>query len=60
LQRERDLLGGVFGRSAAYFSAADAPDTGDTVELWGRRIGRALSALAILAMCGYLFFAYVR
>ena len=59
LKREGDALGGMFGRSAAYFAAADAPP-GDKIELWGLRIGRALGACAFIALCVYLYLTYVR
>ena len=45
--------------TAAYKVPADAPE-GDKVELWGRRIGRALSAVAFLALCIYLYVTLVR
>ena len=60
LQHEGDALGGLFRRAAGHFSAADARDSRDPVELWGRRIGRTLGAFAILGLCIYLFLAYVR
>jgi hypothetical protein len=50
-------------RAARHFAAADAagPDgTVDPVELWGRRIGRALSLLAVIALCVYLYVTYLR
>jgi hypothetical protein len=65
LDRVRDE-GDVFGGSAVaraaerarrHFGAADAPP-GDAVELWGRRIGRALALLFVLALIGYLVLAY--
>lgn len=59
LQREGDALGGLFGRAGAHFGAADAP-AGDSIEVWGRRIGRALGVVAFLALCAYLYVTYVR
>lgn len=59
LQHEGDALGGVFGRARDHFGAADTP-AGDRTELWGRRIGRALSAVAFLALAAYLYATYVR
>jgi hypothetical protein len=50
-------------RAAGHFAATDAegPDgTVDPVELWGRRIGRALSLLAVIALCVYLYVTYLR
>lgn len=62
LGRERDLLHGFWHggltRCGRHFSAADA-DSSDPVELWGRRIGRGLAALAFLGFCIYLYLTYV-
>ena len=62
LHREGDALGGaltgLFRRPAAHFAAADAKD-GDPIEIWGRRIGRALGAIAFAGLCLYLYLAYV-
>jgi hypothetical protein len=48
LQRARldsELVGGsMMARLARHFSGADAP-AGDTIELWGRRIGRILAVI---------------
>jgi hypothetical protein len=59
LSREGDALGGLTGRAGAHFGAADAP-AGDRIELWGRRIGRTLSAVAFVGLCVYLYVTYVR
>jgi hypothetical protein len=59
LQSEGDALGGVFGRARDHFGAADTP-AGDPAELWGRRIGRGLSAAAFVALAVYLYLTYVR
>jgi hypothetical protein len=63
LGRERDLLHGLwsgwFVRGARHFSAADA-DTADPIEVWGRRIGRVLGAVAFIAFGLYLYLNYVR
>lgn len=49
-------------RAADHFAARDAsieaPD--DPAELWGRRIGRALSVVAFIGVCIYLYLTYVR
>ena len=62
LRSEGDALsgffGGLFGRVGPHFAAADAPGN-DPIERWGRRIGRALGALALVALCGYLYVTYV-
>ena len=50
-------------RTARHFAAADAvgPDGArDPIELWGRRVGRALSLLAVIALSIYLYFTYLR
>jgi ferric-dicitrate binding protein FerR (iron transport regulator) len=63
LGRERDLLHGLWSgwllRGSRHFSAADA-DATDPIELWGRRIGRALAVFAFIAFCIYLYVTYVR
>jgi hypothetical protein len=68
LKRDRAPLAGsglaeAARRAARHFAAADAvgPDgTRDPIELWGRRIGRALSLLALIALSFYLYFTYLR
>ena len=50
-------------RAARHFAAADAAGSDgarDPIELWGRRIGRALSLLAVIALSIYLYFTYLR
>jgi hypothetical protein len=63
LGRERDLLHGLWHgwlvRGARHFSAADA-DVADPIEIWGRRIGRTLGAVAFIAFGLYLYVTYVR
>jgi len=68
LRRERAPLAGsglaeAARRAGRHFAAADAvgPDgTRDPIELWGRRIGRALSLLAVIALSIYLYLTYLR
>ena len=62
LRRPHEALGSsglaaAARRAAAHFSAADAPDP---IELWGRRIGRALSLIAVIGLAIYLFVTYLR
>jgi hypothetical protein len=65
LDRLRHEGGGFLGsalaaagrRAADHFAARDA---GDPVERWGRRIGRALSLAAFLALCVYFYLTYLR
>ena len=45
--------GGLARRVRDYFAAADA-NPGDEAELWGRRIGRAANAVALLALAIWL------
>jgi hypothetical protein len=59
LRHAGDALGGLFGRGSEHFGAADAP-AGDPIEIWGRRIGRALGAVALVGLCLYLYATYVR
>lgn len=50
-------------RAADHFAARDALDESgetDTIELWGRRIGRALSLAALIGLSIYLYLTYVR
>ncbi len=47
------LLGSSMGRAADHFSGSDAPE-GDRIELWGRRIGRALSLLGVIVLAWWL------
>ena len=68
LRRERAPLAGsgladAARRAARHFAAADAvgPDGArDPIELWGRRIGRALSLLAVIALSIYMYLTYLR
>ena len=61
-QVERDtqtIVGSPLTRAKSHFAGADAHGTGidggtDPIELWGRRIGRALSVGLALALCWWL------
>ena len=44
-----DVLGSALRRTADHFSAKEA-DPSDKAELWGRRIGRALSLLGVIVL----------
>ena len=46
-------------RASDHFSARDAAGE-DHVELWGRRIGRALSLAGVIALAVYLYLTYFR
>ena len=65
LEREGDLLGRsglgkAAKRAADHFTAAEAKSENDPIELWGRRIGRVLSAIAFVGLALYLYATYVR
>jgi hypothetical protein len=68
LRRDRAPLAGsrlvdAVRRAGRHFAAADAigPNGArDPIELWGRRIGRALSLIAVVALAIYLYFTYLR
>jgi len=47
-------------RATDHFAARDADGTADPAEVWGRRIGRALSAAAFIGLCLYLYATYLR
>ena len=49
-------------RAADHFSGKDAADRDepDAMELWGRRIGRALSLIGCIALAIYLYVTYLR
>lgn len=59
LRHAGDALRGLFGRGGEHFGAADAAAS-DPIETWGRRIGRAFSAVALVALCVYLYATHVR
>lgn len=47
-------------RAGSHFAGrdpADPPD--DAIELWGRRIGRALSLAGVIVLAVYLFVTYI-
>lgn len=46
-------------RAGDHFAASDAAGE-DRIELWGRRIGRALSLAGFLALALYLYFTHFR
>jgi hypothetical protein len=54
-------------RATDHFAAKDAMNDAraadgsiDRIELWGRRIGRGLSLLGLIALAVFLYFTYVR
>lgn len=54
----RSSMSRVGERTRDHFLGKDA-DPEDFAELWGRRIGRALSLAAVIALFFYLLFTYV-
>lgn len=56
LRHDGDALGGIFTR---WFTPRSV-DRDDPMELWGTRIGRGLSVVALLVMCLYLIWVYLR
>lgn len=50
---EEGVFGSSMGRAADHFSGRDAPE-GDKIELWGRRIGRALSLIGVVVLAFWL------
>ncbi|WP_420961450.1 hypothetical protein [Brucella sp. IR073] len=53
VERESNADHGMVGRAKRHLSAADA-DQADAIELWGTRIGRALSLVLIAAAIVWL------
>ncbi|WP_244644024.1 hypothetical protein [Alsobacter metallidurans] len=53
------MLSSAMARAARHFGAADAPAE-DRVEVWGKRIARALALLFVLYLLGDLTGAFGR
>ena len=51
-------LARVAERARAHMAAEDAADE-DAIEIWGRRIGRALSVAGVISLTMYLVLTYV-
>jgi hypothetical protein len=63
LRHEGDSLAGSARRIADQFAERDAegsPGAADPADLWGRRIGRALSLAAFIGLCAYFYVTYLR
>jgi hypothetical protein len=67
LRKPESLLGSVqfadrLKRAGDHFVAteASAEAPGDPIELWGRRIGRGLSAVGFVVLAIYLYLTYIR
>lgn len=50
---EEGFLGSSMARAAEHFSGGDAPP-GEPAELWGRRVGRALSLVGVVVLAWWL------
>lgn len=50
---DESFLGSSMARASDHFAGKDAPE-GDSIELWGRRIGRGLSLLAFIGLSWWL------
>ena len=63
LQHEGAELGGSLAamakRTAAHFSGRDNKGD-DAIEIWGKRIGRTLSAIAFVGLALYLYVTYIK
>lgn len=56
------ILGATAGtarRVGGHFAGQDA-DPSDRIEVWGRRIGRGLALIAVIALALHLYFTYIR
>ena len=71
LRHEGAELGGAMSamakrqavRAASHFAGQDGKDGAtehDPIELWGKRIGRALSLIGFVALAIYLYVTYIR
>ena len=61
LERLRNEGDSVIGSSLARPAGRTlADDPADQAEVWGRRVGRALSVAAFIALCLYLYATYLR
>jgi hypothetical protein len=67
LRHEGAELGGAMSamakRTASHFAGQDGKDgepERDPIELWGKRIGRALSLIGVAALAIYLYVTYIR
>jgi hypothetical protein len=65
IRRDGDrATGSALVRAVEHFLAKDAAaaqgGASDPIELWGRRIGRALSLVAFIGLCIYLYATYLR
>lgn len=52
-------LAGMARRTAAHFAGRD-DKADDAIEIWGKRIGRALSAVAFVGLAIYLYVTYLK
>jgi hypothetical protein len=50
---QQGVLGSSMARASDHFAAKDAPEN-DPAEIWGRRIGRALSLVGVIVLAWLL------
>jgi hypothetical protein len=64
LREEGAEIGGALSamakRTASHFAGHDRVTERDPIELWGKRIGRALSLIGVVALAIYLYVTYVK
>jgi hypothetical protein len=64
LRHEGAEIGGAMSamakRTASHFAGHDDEIERDPIELWGKRIGRALSLVGFIALAIYLYVTYVK
>jgi hypothetical protein len=58
LRHPTDMFGRSLHRAASHFGGTEDGTT-DLMEIWGRRIGRALGAIGVVVLGLYLFLTYV-
>jgi hypothetical protein len=58
LRQPTDMFGRSLHRAASHFGGREDGTT-DPIEIWGRRIGRALGAVGVVVLGVYLFLTYV-
>ena len=64
LRHEGAEIGGAMSamarRAGSHFAGHDGEVERDPIELWGKRIGRALSLIGFVALAIYLYVTYVK
>lgn len=52
-------IGSVVDRATTHFGGRD-DESDDAIEIWGKRIGRALSLIGVIVLGTYLFLTYFK